>query len=124
MRLDGRLLDLMDPEGLGEDSIRPSQPGGNVSDLSLDVLHDVARGVVCTLHVGFVVDDRRVAGDGFVLVEHCRQDLIFDLDQINRGFCDLNRLCCYGSDPITNMSNLVVEADLVVGQWVRVALAP
>ncbi len=122
MRLDRNLLDLVDPEGLLEDMIRLGEPGLDIPDVGPDVMNDVALGVVGAFHVGLVVDHRRRVLHRFVLVEDRRQHLVLHVDEFDGRFGDLERVGRDDGHSIADMADLVVEADLIVREWIRVAL--
>ena len=123
VRLDRRLLDLVHPERLLEDAVGRREPRFDVAGLGLDVMDDVVTRVVGPLHVRLVVDHRGAVDDRVVLVEDGGEHLVGHVDQADGGLRDLLRVRRDGGDTVPDVAHLVVEAHLVVGQRVRVALA-
>ena len=108
----------------------PSKTCGAAANAALDVaafgfevVHDVALSVGDVGRVVLVVDDRRAGFDRLQLVEHRRQHLVGHVDQPHRLLRDLDRLGGDRRDAVADVTNLVVEADLVVRVRVRPRLA-
>ena len=123
VRLDRRLLHLVHPERLLEDAVGRREPRFDVPGLGLDVVDDVVARVVGALHVRLVVDHRGAVDDRVVLVEDGGEHLVGHVDQVDGGLRDLLRVRRDRRDAVPDVAHLVVEAHLVVGQRVRVALA-
>ncbi len=123
MGFDRCLLHLVDPARLFEHMRSGGEAVGDVAGLRLDVVNQVVGGIVRPLHIRFVVNHGRSVEDGLVLVEHCGEHLVGHVDQVDRCERDLFRVGCDGCDAIADETDPIVEADLVVGEWVGVALA-
>ena len=106
---------LEDPVGGGEAVI-------DVAGVGLEMVNDVVRRVVRTLHVRFVMDHGCTVDDRFVLVEDGGEHLVYDVDHVTRSEGDLLGVCGERRDTIPDVADLVVEAHLVVGERIRVAL--
>ena len=100
-----------------------AKPSCDVAGLGFDVVDEVVGRVVRPLHVRFVVDDRRSIEDRLVLVEHCGEHFVGDVDQVDCGEGNLLGVGGNGGNAVPDEADAVVEADLVVGERVRVALS-
>ena len=80
-------------------------------------------GVVGTVHLSLVMDDGSPVLDGIVLVEDGREHFVFDFDEAEGLFGDLDGVGGNRGHPVADVAHLVVEAHLVVGERVGVALA-
>ena len=87
------------------------------------MVDDVARGVVSALHIVLVVNDGCVAGNRLVLIQHEGEHLIGHVDEGDGFFGNFDGLGRHHGYPVTDVTYLVVEAHLVVGRRVGVALA-
>ena len=121
--LDRCLLDLMDAHRLLEHAVGGREAVCDVSGLCFDVMNEVVGGVVRPFHVRLVVDDRCTIEDRLVLIEYRGEHFVRDVDQIDGGERDLLRVGGDGGNAVTDETDAVVEADLVVGERVRVALS-
>ncbi len=121
--LQRRLLDLVHAVCLLDDAVRGREPSLDVPGPGLDVVDDVAARVERAFHVGLVVDHGGPIRDRDVLVEHRRERLPGHPDQVEGGPRDLLGVGRDGRHAVSDEPHLVVEADLVVRQRVRVALA-
>ena len=120
--LNGALLDLVHPEGLLEGVGCGREVAVDVAALGRQVVHQVALGVADVGGVVLVVDLGGVGVHGKALVEHGRQDLVFDLDEAHGLLGGLDGLGGHRGDPVADVSDPVVEAHLVVGVGVGPAL--
>ena len=84
MGLDRRLLHLVHVIGLFKDMIRLRETLFNVANLGLNVMHDIALGIVNVFGIRFVVNHRRAWFYSFVLVKNGRQHLILNFNQLER----------------------------------------
>jgi len=91
--------------------------------LAGDLARDVAGGVEDALGVGLVVDDRCAGPDRLDLVEDGREHVVGHLDPSARLLGDRHALRGDRGDPVADVADLVVEADLVPRSRVRPALA-
>ena len=122
VRLDCGLLHLVDAVLALIDVRGPGQRGVDVAEVHVQILRHVARSIVDLHGVGFVVDDRRPRLHGLHRVEDGGQNLVLDLDEFQRLLENLGRLGGDDSHAIADMAHLVVQAHLVVGRRVGVAL--
>ena len=123
VRLDRAVLDALQLEGLLEDLLGLRECCVDVGGAAFDVRREVAQGIRDADRVGLVVDHRGAVLHRLGRVEHCRQDLVGDLDPAACLFGELRRLGGDRCDPVADVPDLVVEADLVPGVGVRPALA-
>ena len=82
VRLDGRLLHLMDMIGALEEMVRLGQPCFDVADVGVNRDGNVAFDIVDAHGVRLVVDDRCARLHGLDRVEDRGQHFILDLDQL------------------------------------------
>ena len=121
--LDRDLLHLMYVVGVLENTVGAGKTGLDIAELGLDVMHRIPGSGINTNRIALVMNDWRAGLYGFNFVKYGRQHLILDLDQLEGSFGDFKGIGRHGSHPISNVANLVVEADLVVRRRVRVGLA-
>ena len=104
--------------------LRSLRKGGrDVTTLSQDLVHDVSLLIGDVRGVVLVMDYRSAVDHGQVLVEDCRKNFVFDLDQADGVLCNLDRVGRDGRNSVADMTDLVVEADLIMRTWVGVRLA-
>ena len=105
-----------------EHSIHVNQFGYKSDALGLDAAAIMMEKAREGLDVRLVVDDRRSLENRLVLVEYRWEHVIRDVDQLNCCERNLLRVRSNGGNTVSNEPNAVVEADLVIGERVRVAL--
>ncbi len=113
MRLDRRLLHLMDAVGALEDVGGFRQPLFHIADGGVNLDGDVALDIGDADCVRFVVNDRRARLHCFQRIEDRRQHLVIDLDQLERLFGNLRRLGGDDGHAVAHMPHLAVERNLI-----------
>ena len=121
--LDAGLLHLVDPVLALVDEVGIGQGRVHVPVLHVDVDGDVALGVVDVHRVRLVVDHRRAGLHGLLRVEDRGQHLVLHFDELQGLLHQLRRLGRHDGHPVPHVADLAVQAHLVVGGRVGVALA-
>jgi hypothetical protein len=115
VRLDGCLLHLVDAVGLLEHEVGLGK-AASMSPTSASMWWTMLRDASCAPSMS---GSSWMTGapffDRLVLVEDGGQDLVGDVDQLERLLGDLLRVRGHGGDAVADVADLVVEADLVVG---------
>ena len=122
VRLDRRLLHLLHRVLALEDMGGLGQCGLHVAVIDMQVVDEVALRIVNFDGVRLIMHFRRAGLHGCHRVKHGGQHLVLDLDQLQRLLQDLGRLGGDDGDAVADMAHLVVQADLVVGRRVGIAL--
>ncbi len=88
MWLNRTLLDLVYPVGLLKNVSRLGKTLLNITHSGLNVMADIMGGIIGSLHIRLIMDNRSSLFDGFILIKNCRQHLVGYLDQFDRPFCN------------------------------------
>ena len=120
---DAGLLHLMHPVFALVDEVGLGQRGLDVVVLHVEFDGDVAGRVVNLHRVGLVVDDGRAVGHCLFRAEDCGQNLVLDANQFQRLLDQFRRLRGDNRHPVAHVAHFVVQADLIVGGRLGIALA-